>query len=473
MDVFRLATRALTLCACIAPGAVSADDADIYAIKFSQDGKYLVTGGAAGNNTAYDKSFSGGVKIWNSDTGALIKGFGQLSHLNEVFGTNYGRMGVPTLAINNYRDIVINGSYPNGRIIVLPTSLGTFTKARSTTAPEFIGGYFNLNGGSDGNQLQRLAMNHGEEGQENCGTTRNPKDYIGPIVASDDGGYAAMVVNTCRVPASTGDKNGKDVQVTYDSSLFVIDLSSFSMVKYFHHIDTGVHALGISNNGKHVAYVGAQSFTVLDVEGQGHRVIEKYQDTRFSIPMQFSELFFSEDGKKLVSLRNIYNIETGEEQALHWKNEMVAKARGRMTSVKVSPDLKYFALVMTETPRVNMDKDGNIVIKEARHDSVVLMDTQTGKTRELDISDQDLVGKFCTTDISNDSQRVAIGCMNGIVKVFNANTGNMIWGNRNVGYKNKVPAHLMQVRDTTADPSGGGQVAMTVDALFPATSPWQ
>lgn len=458
-----LPTLILTLCASIQTWA---DDADIYAIKFSEDGNYLVTGGYAGDKVSYDSDFSGGIKIWDAKSGDFIKGFGQLENLNTIFGASYGRMGVPTLPINNFRDIVITGSYPNGRIIVLPNSLGRFESEAATTAPAFIGGYFNLKSG-DG---QRLALAHGKGSSKNCGNTKNPKDFIGPMVASENGHFAAIVLNTCHVEA--GKLNAADTgNASYDSSLFIMDLSNFTVRKYLHNIDAGVYALGIANNGERVAYVGSHSFSIVDTDTLKTRVVEEYPGAEFKMPFQFSQLYFSDDASKLVSLRYVYDINKGVETQLDWKNAALDAKASKITSMKVAPDMSYYLLVMQHSPLIQFDADGQSFVKEPRHDSVGIMDAKTGKMHLLEVSDADLVANYCVTDISRDSKRIAVGCLGGLLKTFDVATGKTIWGNRNIGYKNRVvvPSHLKEVQGTPFQyPTTGGQFF----AALPVSS-WQ
>ncbi len=455
-----LPTLAMTLLASIGP--VHADDADIYAIKFSDDGKYLVTGGYAGDKASYDNDFSGGIKVWDAGNGSFIKGFGQLSNLNHIFGASYGRMGVPTLPISNFRDIIVSGSYPNGRIIVLPNSLGRFNSASATTAPSFIGGYFDLDSGVG----QRLSLIHGASGNKNCGNSNHPKDFIGPVVASENGHYAAIVLNTCRLePGKNDGKGAKNAE--YDSSMYVMNLTTFAVTKYLHNIDDGVYALGIANNGQRVAYVGTHSFSIVDTDTLKTHVVEKYPNAEFKMPFQFSQLYFSGDASKLVSLHYVYDIDKGVEKQLNWKNAALDAKASKITSMKVSPDMKYYLLVMQHSPLIQFDADGQAFVKEPRHDSVGIMDAKTGKMKLLEISDPDLVANYCVTDISRDSKRVAVGCLGGLLKTFDAATGKTLWGNRNVGYKNKIviPDHLKQVMNT---PFQGMNIAGQSVAELPA-----
>jgi WD40 repeat protein len=457
-----LPTLALTALASF--GQAHADDADIYAIKFSDDGNYLVTGGYAGDKASYDNDFSGGIKVWDANNGTFIKGFGQLSNLNHLFGASYGRMGVPTLPISNFRDIIVSGSYPNGRIIVLPNSLGRFDTASATTAPSFIGGYFNLNSGDS----QRLSLNRDESGNKNCGNTKSPKDYIGPMVASENGHYAAIVVNTCRLAPDK--ENGKGAtRAEYDSSMYVMDLSTFAVTKYLHNVDAGVYALGIANNGKRVAYVGTHSFSVVDTDTLKTRVVEDYPNAEFKMPFQFSQLYFSGDASKLVSLRYVYDIDKGVETQLNWKNAALDAKASKITSMKVAPDMSYYLLVMQHSPLIQFDADGQSFVKEPRHDSVGIMDAKTGKMKLLEISDPDLAANYCVTDISRDSKRVAVGCLGGLLKTFDVATGKTLWENRNVGYKNRnvIPDHLKQVQNTPfQDTTTGGQSIAELPAMF-------
>ncbi len=431
--------------AALSMGAAHADDADIYAIKFSDDGNYLVTGGYAGDKASYDNDFSGGIKVWDANSGTFIKGFGQLSNLNNLFGASYGRMGVPRLPISNFRDIIVSGSYPHGRIIVLPNSLGRFNAASATTAPSFIGGYFNLDNGNS----QRLSLLHGGSGAKNCGNTRNPKDYIGPMVASENGHYAAIVVNTCRLEPDKEAGKGA-TRAAYDSSIYVMDLSTFVVTQHMHNVDAGVYALGIANNGERVAYVGTHSFSIVDTDTQRKRVVEEYPHAEFKMPYQFSQLYFSSDASKLVSLRYVYDIDKGVEKQLNWKDAALDANAGKITSMKVAPDMSYYLLVMQHSPLIQFDADGQAFVKEPRHDSVGIMDAKTGKMRLLEVSDPDLAANYCVTDISRDSKRIAVGCLGGLIKTFAVSSGKTLWENRNVGYKNRnvIPDHLKQVRNS-------------------------
>jgi hypothetical protein len=52
-------------------------------------------------------------------------------------------------------------------------------------------------------------------------------------------------------------------------------------------------------------------------------------------------------------------------------------------------------------------------------------------------------GKRCVTDISRDSSRAAVGCKGGLLGVYHARTGKLIWHTRNIG--KKQDNGLMQV----------------------------
>ena len=68
-------------------------------------------------------------------------------------------------------------------------------------------------------------------------------------------------------------------------------------------------------------------------------------------------------------------------------------------------------------------------------DKVVLLDTETGVRTELEITKSMTEGKRCVTDISPDSERVAVGCKGGLLRVYNARTGKLVWNKHNVGRK--------------------------------------
>lgn len=98
------------------------------------------------------------------------------------------------------------------------------------------------------------------------------------------------------------------------------------------HIDAGVYALGITDSGRRIAVLGRDRFAIIDLDTGKQRVVEVYEDSEFTIPGQFSTLQFSKDGKKLISLRNIYGIESGTEQVLEWAEGEAHKPR-RISSV--------------------------------------------------------------------------------------------------------------------------------------------
>jgi WD40 repeat protein len=68
-------------------------------------------------------------------------------------------------------------------------------------------------------------------------------------------------------------------------------------------------------------------------------------------------------------------------------------------------------------------------------DKVMLLDTQSGKRTELEVTESMSEGKRCVTDISPDSERVAVGCKGGLLRVYNARSGELIWNKRNIGEK--------------------------------------
>jgi len=58
-------------------------------------------------------------------------------------------------------------------------------------------------------------------------------------------------------------------------------------------------------------------------------------------------------------------------------------------------------------------------------------------------------GKRCVTDISPDSKRVAVGCKGGLLRVYNASTGKLLWNKQNIG--KAEDNGLMNVRYDTTD----------------------
>jgi len=422
-DLFKTAALSLAMFS----GTGNATEADIYSIHFSQDGKYLITGGAGGFTLSETETHSGGIKIWNSDTGALVEALGQRSDLDHIFGDQYGRVGSNRWGISNFKDVVLSGSYPGGKVLLLPSSLGRMVNNEQGQMPDFIGGYLDF---SD-KEPARIELSHLTKNKGNCDPKSGFHDYVGPIVPSDNGGYAAIVVNTCN---ATTNKDDQQVRFEYRSDLHIMDLAKFKIIQTVEHIDAGVYALGITDNGKRVAFVGRDQFAVMDVDSGKRHVVETYGDSDFMIPRQFSTLQFSKDGSKLISLRNIYDIETGTEKTLKWADDGEAKKPRRISSVKIAPDLSYFAIVVPKRSLIMFGDDG-LPHSYGKADKVMLLNTETGARTELEITDSMTEGKRCVTDISPDSQRVAVGCKGGLLRVYNASTGKLIWDKQNIGQK--------------------------------------
>jgi hypothetical protein len=213
------------------------------------------------------------------------------------------------------------------------------------------------------------------------------------------------------------------------------------------HIDAGVYALGITDTGNRVAFVGRDQFAVIDLDSGKQSVVESYPNSEFMIPRQFSTLQFSKDGTKLISLRNIYDIATGTEQNLKWAEGEDTKPR-RISSVKVAPDLSFFAIVAPKRSLITFGEDG-LPQSYGKADKVLLLDTNTGVRTELEITDSMTEGKRCVTDISPDSSRVAVGCKGGLLRVYEARTGALIWNKQNLG--KKEDNGLMHVRYNALD----------------------
>jgi WD40 repeat protein len=417
-------TTALSLALFCANGQAAEDD--IYTVHFSADGKHIITGGAGGFTLADDDKYTGGIKIWNSETGAVVEAMGQRSDLDSIFGSQYGRVGDSRWGISNFKDVVLTGSYPDGKVLLLPSSLGRMADNSDRQMPDFIGGYFDF--GDHRSERIELSQLSGKDG--NCDPKTGFHDYVGPIVPSSNGRYAAIVVNTCKAVL---DKQDKQVGFEYRSDLHVMDLSQFKIIKTVNKLDAGVYALGITDSGDRIAYVGRDQFAVLDIDSGKRHVVETYPNSAFMIPRQFSTLQFSKDGNKLVSLRNIYDIKTGTEETLKWADSD-AKKPMRISSISVAPDLSYFAMVLPKRSLIMFGDDG-LPHSYGKADKVVLMDTASGKRTELEITESMTEGKRCVTDISPDSERVAVGCKGGLLRVYNARTGEMLWNKQNVGQK--------------------------------------
>ncbi len=422
-DLVKTATLGISLLA----GNCLASESDIYSIHFTEDGKYLVTGGAGGFTLAEDSKHSGGIKIWNSENGALVEALGQRGDLDKLFGDDYGRVGDRRWGISNFKDVVMTGSYPNGKILLLPSSLGRMGNlSANTQLPEFIGGHLDF----AGQNASRIKISELTEKQGNCDSKTGFHDYVGPIVPSNNGKFAAIVVNICTATLS---KDAQSTSFEYESDLHIMDLARFEITRSVDGIDAGVYALGITDSGDRVAFVGRDQFAVLDLDSNKRRVVESYPDNTFMIPRQFSTLQFSKDGGKLISLRNIYDIATGTETNLKWAEGESKKPR-RISSVKVAPDLSFFAIVAPKRSLITFGEDG-LPQSYGKADKVILLDTDTGVRTELEITESMTEGKRCVTDISPDSLRVAIGCKGGLLRVYEARTGKLIWNKQNLGKK--------------------------------------
>lgn len=421
-DLFKTAALGVSLFS----GTCLASEADIYAVHFTEDGKYLVTGGAGGFTLAESTEHSGGIKIWNSETGSLVEALGQRDDLDTIFGDSYGRVGDRRWGISNFKDVVVTGSYPNGKILLLPSSLGRMGDNANVQMPDFIGGYLDFSG----HEASRIELAELTKKKGNCDAKTGFHDYVGPIVPANNGNFAAIVVNTCT--ATTG-KDDQQIGFEYRSDLHIIDLAKFKIIKSVEHIDAGVYALGITDAGNRVAFVGRDQFAIMDLDSGKRTIVESYPNSEFMIPRQFSTLQFSKDGGKLISLRNIYDIATGTEQNLKWAEGEAKKPR-RISSVKVAPDLSFFAIVMPKRSLITFGDDG-LPQSYGKADKVILLDTSTGIRTELEITESMTEGKRCVTDISPDSARVAVACKGGLLRVYEARTGELLWNKQNLGKK--------------------------------------
>jgi WD40 repeat protein len=422
-------------CACYGIAQSSHASDAIYAVQFSEDGKFLVTGGAGGNTA--QKEQTGGIKLWDVERGTLVKSFGEQNDLDTIFGEEYGSVGKRRWGIDSFKDIVLTGSYPEGRIVVLPSSLGRLDKERNVQLPGFIGGYLDF----ASEESSRIPLDHTAAAARTCGADNAAYEYIGPVVASENGRYAAVVVNTCK------QKLEPSIPIAqYDSTLHVMDLRTLKITKSYPQIDSGVYAAGITNDGARIAYVGRDRFAVVDNKNGAQRVVEQYPNAVFQLPRQFSALYFNDLGTKLVSLYNVYDIDTGKETAFSWKDDSVIN-KGRTASVKIAPDMSYFVLVKPKKSLVVFGEDG-LPQSFGKADRVVVVDTKTGAERDLPVTDLRTEGKNCVTDISPDSRRVAVACMGGILKVFDVSSGDLVWEQRTAGFKQeKLDKNLIQVRN--------------------------
>lgn len=407
-------------------GTAYAAEEDIYTVHFSADGKHIITGGAGGFTLADNEKYTGGIKIWNSETGTVVEAMGQREDLDNIFGTQYGRVGDSRWGISNFKDVVLTGAYPNGKVLLLPSSLGRMAGNEQQKMPDFIGGYIDF--GSHRAERIELSQLSGESG--NCDPKTGFHDYVGPIVPSNNGKYAAIVVNICK---AVMDKADRQIGFEYRSDLHIMDLAQFKVIKTVAKVDAGVYALGITDSGNRVAFVGRDQFAVLDMDTGKRHIVESYPNSAFMIPRQFSSLQFSKDGSKLVSLRNIYDIQSGTEQSLKWAEGDAEKPR-RISSISVAPDLSYFAMVIPKQSLIMFGDDG-LPHSYGKADKVVLLDTKTGKRTELEVTDSMTEGKRCVTDISPDSAHVAVGCKGGVLRLYNARTGEMLWNKQNIGQK--------------------------------------
>ena len=420
----RLLTALLSAGSLCLPLAASAEAEDIYAVQFSADGRHLVTGGSGGHSMEYDENYSGGIKLWDVDTGELIKSFGQQVHLYGIFGQEYGRVGKRRWDIHSFKDIVVNGTYPDGKILLLPSSLGHIQGRQEVTLPEFFGASVDFSG----NHMDRIRLSAAPatEKARRCG--EHAYEYIGPVVASDNGRYAAVAVNTCKA------QTDRPVPIAqYDSTVHVVDLNTLKVVRSLENVDSGLYALGIANDGGRLAFVGRDHFAVVDVASGKRKLVETYPDAVFQVPRQFSTLYFNQDATKLVSLHYILDIESGQEKALEWSEDS-AVSKGRTASVKVAPNLDYFVLVKPKRSFIVFGDDG-LPRSYGKADRVVQVDVRTGEERELKVTDSRTEGKKCVTDISPDSRRIAVACAGGLLKVFDAGSGKLVWEQQAIGYR--------------------------------------
>ena len=419
-----------------------AEDANIYAIQFTEDGKHLITGGSGGLLAGPRDDFTGGIKVWDAERGELVQAMGKQADLDAVFGMDHSRVGQRQPGISNFRDLVMYGSYPNGKVLVLPSSLGHITDTHSVRAPNFIGGAMDFSDPTP----QRVTLGTPESRNGSCDDNPYMYDYVGPVVPSDNGHYAAVVVNICHKQAVTE----QGATYTYQSTLHVMDLGNQKIIHSHENIDAGIYALGISNAGDRVAFVGRDQFAVMDLATGGKQLVEQYTDAQFMIPRQFSKLNFSKDGNKLVSLDFIYDIKTGTEEPMTWVANN-AEPPERISNVTIAPDLSYFVMVQRKQSLFMIGEDG-LPVSYGQADDVSIMNARTGELVNLEITDSLTEGKQCVTDVSPDSERIAVACNGGIMRMFNARNGELLWSKRNVSYKTKeLSKHLIHTWNWHSD----------------------
>lgn len=427
---------ALACLLALGSGVGHADEADIYSVQFSDDGNYLVTGGNGGYTLATSDEHSGGIKIWDSRSGKLVNAIGNRDDLDAIFGSDYGRVGDRRWGISNFKDVVLTGSYPDGRILLLPSSLGYMARPNDVRMPDRVGAELDIHGdGFKPIDFTRFTRTRGD-----CGTEATLPDFIGPIVPSENGGYAGIVVNTCHLH-----KTAAGEREEYTSDLHVMDLATFAVLRSFKNVDAGLYALGVSDNGERAAFVGRDRFAVLDVKTGEQHVIENYPAGDYALPRQFSTLKFSSDGSKLVSLDSVLDIDSGAETPLKWVSTETRKPR-RISNIRIAPDLSYFSIVIPKRSLIVFGDDG-LPQSYGEADKVVLLNAHTGEQIELNVTDSKTEGKRCVTDISPDSERVAVGCKGGVLHLYDARSGEIIWKNHNAGAKDRNDDYIQALTD--------------------------
>jgi WD40 repeat protein len=413
------------------------DEADIYQVQFSDDGNYLLTGGNGGYTLAKSGDHTGGVKIWDSASGELIQAFGQRNDLDAIFGSDYGRVGNRRWGISNFKDVVLTGSYPDGKILLLPSSLGYMADRNDVRMPDRVGAQLDI----DGETVRPIDFSKFTKIHGDCGTGSAFPDFVGPIVPSENGKYAGIVVNTCHAyRLDDGER-----RYEYRSDLHVMDLATLEVKRSFNWVDAGLYALGVSNDGARAAFVGRDRFAVLDVDTGEKHLIENYPAGDYVIPRQFSTLKFTSDGSKLVSLDNVYDIDSGKETPLQWVSTNTRKPR-RISNIKIAPDLSFFSLVVPKRSLIVFGEDG-LPRSYGKADKVLLLNAHTGELIELEVTDSMTEGKRCVTDISPDSRRVAVGCKGGVLRVYDARSGDIIWKHRNPGARDRDDEYIQALTE--------------------------
>ncbi|MEE9493715.1 MAG: hypothetical protein V3W04_10110, partial [Gammaproteobacteria bacterium] len=84
MKLFGLFNATVISVALTTASISNANEADIYSIQFSDDGKYIITGGNGGYTLAKEDQHTGGIKVWDSFDGHLVESMGKRGDLDNI-----------------------------------------------------------------------------------------------------------------------------------------------------------------------------------------------------------------------------------------------------------------------------------------------------------------------------------------------------------------------------------------------------